>query len=175
MIAIMPEERIGVVVLTNVGWSNLSGMLMYDVFDAYLLGPEKAWDRSKWDFWMKADPHPSTGRLRERNQAESKRKKGTTTSLPLTAFVGRYECDLYGDLIVTHEEGKLLFTFGVNKPAAATLWEHETFYVERPVASDPDVDWLVSFNVGEGKVHSLSIHRFGWHESMPTFEQSKTD
>jgi CubicO group peptidase (beta-lactamase class C family) len=52
MIAIMPEERIGVVVLTNVGWSNLSGMLMYDVFDAYLLGPDKAWDRSKWDFWM---------------------------------------------------------------------------------------------------------------------------
>jgi CubicO group peptidase (beta-lactamase class C family) len=175
MMAIMPEERIGVVVLTNVGWSNLSGMLMYDVFDAYLLGPEKAWDRSKWDFWMAVDPHPSAGRLRDLQEAESKRQEGTKPTLPLAALAGRYECDLYGDLVVSLEQGKLLITFGKNGPVATTHWEGNTFYARSPVASDPDVDWLVSFYVGDGIAHSVSLRRIGWHETMPTFKRSNLD
>lgn len=47
MIAIMPEEQIGVAVLTNQGSSPLAGMLMYDVFDAYLLGSNSAWESDK--------------------------------------------------------------------------------------------------------------------------------
>lgn len=169
MIAIMPEEQIGVAVLTNQGWSNLAGMLMYDIFDAYMLGPNKAWDRSKWEFWKKADPHQDVGRLRDLKKAESKRKKDTEPTLPLTNFAGRCECDLYGDLVVSHEDGKLLFTFGANKPAAATHWEHNSFYVRRPVADDPSVDWIVSFQLRDGKPHALSIRRIGWHEPLPTF------
>ena len=91
--------------------------------------------------------------------------------LALTAFAGRYECDLYGDLTVSHKNDKLLITFGTNGPAKATHWEHDTFYVRRPVASDPDVDWLVSFTVRGGKSQSLSIRRLGWHEPMPTFKR----
>jgi hypothetical protein len=175
MMAIMPEERVGVVVLTNVGWSNLSGMLMYDVFDAYLLGPDKAWDRSKWEFWSKADPHPNEGRLRDLKEAESKRKKGTQPTLPLTEFAGCYENDLYGDLVVSHKNGRLLITFGTNGPAKSTHWEDDTFYVRRPVASDADADWLVTFKVRDGKTHALSIRRLGWHEPMPAFKRSKTE
>jgi CubicO group peptidase (beta-lactamase class C family) len=175
MMAIMPEERIGVVVLTNVGWSNLSGMLMYDVFDAWLLGPEKAWDRSKWEFWMQADPHPNTGRRRDLQAAESKRQEGTKPTLPLAALAGRYECDLYGDLVASLEQGKLLITFGKNGPVATTHWEGNTFYARRPVASDPDVDWLVSFNISDGRAHSLSIRRMGWHEALPTFKRSDVE
>lgn len=169
MIAIMPEERIGVAVLTNQGWSNLAGMLMYDAFDAYLRGPNRAWDRSKWEFWKKADPHQDVGRLRDLKKAESNRKKDAKPTLPLTNFAGRYECDLYGDLVVGHEDGKLLVTFGANKPAASTHWEHDSFYVRRPVADDPSVDWIVNFEIRDGKSHALSIRRIGWHEPLPTF------
>jgi len=172
MIAIMPEEKIGVAVLTNQGWSNLAGMLMYDVFDAYLLGPNKAWDRSsKWEFWKKADPHPEVGRLQDLKKAEASRKLSTQPTRPLSNFAGRYECDLYGDLEVRHEDGKLLFTFGANKPAASTHWEHDSFYVRRPVADDPSVDWIVSFELRDGTSHALTIRRIGWHESMPQFNR----
>lgn len=74
--------------------------------------------------------------------------------------------------MVSHKEGKLLITFGKNGPVATTHWEGNTFYVRRPVASDPDVDWLVRFHVGNGKAQSLSVGRIGWHEAMPTFERS---
>ena len=41
MFAVMPEERLGVVILTNLHWTTLSGMLMYDLLDAWLVGPER--------------------------------------------------------------------------------------------------------------------------------------
>ena len=143
--------------------------MMYDVFDAYLLGPNTAWDRSKWEFWKQADPHQDVGRLRDLKKAELKRKKDTKPKLPLMNFTGRYECDLYGDLVVSHEDGELLFTFGTNKPAASTHWGHNSFYVRRPVADDPSVDWIVSFELRDEKSHALSIRRIGWHESLPRF------
>ena len=104
-------------------------------------------------------------------KAESKRKKNTKPTLPVTDFAGRYECDLYGDLEVSLEDGQLLFTFGANKPAAATHWEDNSFYVRRPVADDPSVDWLVSFELQDGKPDALSIRRIGWHEPLPTFHR----
>jgi CubicO group peptidase (beta-lactamase class C family) len=40
MMGMIPEEKIGVVVLSNLDLESLPAMLMYDVFDAYLVGPE---------------------------------------------------------------------------------------------------------------------------------------
>jgi hypothetical protein len=42
---LIPEEQLGVVVLSNLDLESLAPMLMYDVFDAYLVGPERAWDQ----------------------------------------------------------------------------------------------------------------------------------
>ena len=169
MLAIMPEENIGVVILTNQEWTSLAGMLMYDVLDAYLSGPNKAWDRDKWAFWKESDTHPDVGRQRALKQAESKRKADTPAALPLSSYAGRYQCDLYGDLIVIHDSGKLTLRYGKNKPASVTHWEGDTFYIRRPVDDDANVDWLVSFEADGERTTSLSIERLGWHEVLPRF------
>lgn len=168
MFAIIPEENLGVVVLTNQEWSNLSGMLMYDVFDAYLLGPKKAWDRKKWAFWKKADPHPDLKRQEEVKEARAKRKPQIQHDLPLANYAGSYGCDLYGDIIVTHRLNKLQFQYGKNQ-STATHWQGNTFYLQQPVPDDSHVDWLVTFEVGGKTVKSLSIKRLGWHEALPRF------
>src|SRR5262249_42010796 len=57
MVAMIPEEKLGVVVLSNLDLEGIAGMLMYDVFDAYLVGPDTAWDRKKWDTtWLRNEP-----------------------------------------------------------------------------------------------------------------------
>jgi CubicO group peptidase (beta-lactamase class C family) len=172
MLAVIPEENIGVVILTNQEWTNLAGMLMYDVFDAYLIGPDKAWERGKWDFWKKADPHPDLGRRRDLKKAEAKRNSEIPANLPLPRYAGRYECDLYGDMVVSYNGGKLLLRYGANQAAAATHWEADTFYIRRPVHEDASVDWLVSFAVDGQRATALSIERLGWHEALPRFVRS---
>jgi hypothetical protein len=109
--------------------------------------------------------------LRDLKKAEATRKEDTKPTLPLTDFAGRYECELYGDLVVSFEDGNLLFTFGSNAPAATTHWEDNNFYVRRPVTDDPTVDWIVSFEVRNGASHALTIRRIGWHEAVPTFHR----
>lgn len=171
MMAIMPEEGIGVVVLTNLDWTNLAGMLMYDVFDAYLEGAEVAWDRTKWDFWKQADPHPDVRRQRDVQKAREQRAEDTEPELDLAGFAGQYRCDLYGDLIVGHHHDHLQIRFGRNSPAQATHWDHNRFYVRWPVEDDPHVDWLVQFHLDQHKCIGLSIERLGWHEPMPDFDR----
>ena len=169
MFAVMPEENIGVAILTNQDWTNLAGMLMYDVLDAYLSGPEKAWDRYKWEFWKKADPHPDAGRKRDLEKAESERKADIPAAHVLSSYAGRYQCDLYGDLLISHDRGELTLRYGKNDPAPVTHWEGETFYVRKPVGDDASVDWLVTFEATGEQTTSLSIQRLGWHEPMPRF------
>ena len=172
MCAVVPEERLGVVILTGMDWSSFPGMLMYDVIDAYLAGPKHAWDRGKWEFWEKAEKHPDIVRRRELHAAQQNRKRGTKPTISLKRFAGSYGCDLYGSLEVTHEADKLLFTFGKNGPTASSHWDDNAFYIRRPIVDVPTEDWIVRFQVEAGKPVSLTIDRIGWHESMPVFRRA---
>ena len=171
MFAVVPEENLGVAVLTAMDWSNLPGMLMYDVIDAFLDGPKQAWDRTNWEFWRMADPHPDLERQKNLREAEAKRVSDTKPSVPLNTFAGRYECDLYGDLVVTHADGQLMFTFGRNGPSPLEHWDHDSFYIRSPILDVPTDDWLIDFEVKNGAAASLAIERIGWHEAMPRFHR----
>ena len=171
MFAIVPEENLGVVVLTGMDWSKVPGMLMYNVLDAYFVGPKAAWDRDKWEFWKKSSSHPDEERQKNLKEAETKRAKNTNPTVPLTRLAGRYECDLYGDLVVTNSNQQLLFKFGKNGPTPSHHWEHNCFYIRSPISDVPTDDWLVDFQVDNGSAVSLSIRRIGWHESMPVFHR----
>ena len=46
LVAMMPEEQTGLVILTNLGQNDLTYALMYRVFDAYLKRPPKDWSAS---------------------------------------------------------------------------------------------------------------------------------
>lgn len=171
----MPEKGIGVVVLTNLEFTNLGGMLMYDVFNAYLLGPDKAWSREHWPEWLASDEPPEVTGDKARAKRESTRKKGTSPSAPLARLTGQYQCDLYGEIEIIEQGGQLSLKLGANPAVKLEHWQDDSFISPSPEADAPWFDWLLRFRVnGEGESDAVDIERPGWDEPMPTFRRAIT-
>jgi hypothetical protein len=162
----VPEERLGVVVLSNLDWESLPAMLMYDVFDAYLVGPQLAWDQGKWEAtWLRNEPPGYAYRPRDEARAELKKtqKSGTHPTLPLPDYAGQYHSPLYGPLIVRHKEDQIFVEFG-EYTTRLSHWQHESFYAEAPTRLN--YDWLLSFHLGtDGFVTHVVVQYIGWDRS----------
>jgi CubicO group peptidase (beta-lactamase class C family) len=108
MVAMMPEERLGVVVLSNLDLESLPGLLMYDVFDAYVVGPEAAWNRDKRQAtWLDNEPPGHAYRPRDEAKArlEETRTPGTRPSLSLEKYAGLTPISTAGSLCGTRTVG----------------------------------------------------------------------
>lgn len=163
--AIVPEENLGVVVLSNLDWNLLVSMLSCDVIDAYLVGPERAWSKeNKWDFWLEVGGPEAIFRERtiQKVALEKSRIAGTKPSLPLEHYAGRYESDLYGPVVVEHHDGRLRVKFGIHG-GELEHWQHDQFYGFAIV--EPFLDWHVKFEVIDDKtITSLEVISVGWKD-----------
>jgi CubicO group peptidase (beta-lactamase class C family) len=163
--AIVPEENLGVVVLSNLDWNLLVSMLSCDVIDAYIVGPEQAWSKGdKWDFWLEVGGPEAMFRTRTEQKAEldKSRAVGTNPSLPLEQYAGRYESDLYGPLHVIHDSGRLSVKFGIHG-GELNHWQADEFYGRAIV--EPFLDWLVKFEIAGGnRVAGLEVVSVGWKD-----------
>jgi hypothetical protein len=163
--ALMPEENLAIVVLSNLDWNLLVQMLADDVIDAYLVGPERAWSKEdKWEFWLNVGGPEAMFRIRAEQKAEldKTRARDTKPSLPLERYAGRYESQLYGDLHVDHQAGRLSVRFGIHGDELEH-WQNDEFYGRSIV--EPFLDWHVKFQVSEDKtVASLEVVSVGWKD-----------
>src|SRR5690348_16252755 len=115
MVAMIPDDKLGVVVLSNLDLESLPGLLMYDVFDAYLLGPETAWNGDKWETtWLRYEPPGHA--YRPRDDAKARLEKsctpGTKPALALEEYAAAFDSKLHGRLVVRHDGSWLSVTFG---------------------------------------------------------------
>ena len=169
-VAFVPEENLGVVVLSNRDWNGLVWMLIYDLIDSYVVGPEQAWSKGKkWDRWLQIGGPDTMGRdlKAQRAELEKNRNAGTPPSLPLTEYAGTYRSKLYSKLSVTVVDGRLRAQFG---DYAGTLdhWEQDSFYGRAVI--EPYFDWLVKFDVDPSRsVQGLEIIHVGWKEPDERF------
>ena len=122
-VTMIPEENLGVVVLNNIDIEGIAGMLSYDVLDAFLVGPQLAWDQAKWEStWLTLEGPGYPYRPRTRpGQLEQYRITGTSPLRPLDDYAGTYQSPLFGDVVVTHNNGQLLLDFAGFKTSADTL------------------------------------------------------
>lgn len=166
VIAMMPEENLGVVVLSNLDLESLPALLMYDVFDAYLIGAERTWDADKWQAtWLKNEPPGNAYRPRDaaRAELEKARQPGTRPSQPPTLYVGEYSADLYGTLTVTQKEADLLVTMGEHT-TGLSHWQDDSFYVRAPTRLT--FDWLLTFDFkADGRANKVVVKHIGWDNS----------
>ncbi|MBI3862465.1 MAG: serine hydrolase [Planctomycetia bacterium] len=168
--AFVPEENLGVVILSNRDWNGLAWMLIYDVIDVYVVGPDQAWSKDKkWERWLKLGGPEAMGRdLKDQfAQLKKDRKTETQPSRPLAEYAGAYRSALYSDLDVTAVNGRLRVKFGAY---TATLehWENDSFYGHAVI--EPFLDWLVKFDLGPaGSVHGLEIINVGWKDPDERF------
>ena len=151
-VALVPEEKLGVVVLTNLGGSVVSMPLLYRVIDSYIGAPQKDWS---------ADILKSYKGLVEQaaaaaKKAEADRVLGTKPSHELSAYAGKYTSELYGDVIVTEENGKLGIRFGPSFVGTLEHWHYDTFRATFNGPGSPKSPVLFGLNVN-GKVDTLTL------------------
>lgn len=151
-VAMIPEEKLGVVILTNLHGTVMPQGLMYRIFDAYLGGAQRDWSAEILKMFKGIEEQ---GKAAEK-KAEADRVKGTSPSLPLEKYAGGYQSEMYGDAKVAFENGKLVARFGPNFTGDLEHWNFDTF---RVTWRDPmEGKGLVSFKLNsQGKIDTMNI------------------
>ena len=107
MFALMPQDNVGVVILTNMDGTPVRDILMYNVFDRFIDGKQVPWNaRSKAEY-----KEFEAAQARGKEKAKSDKVRGTRPSHPLPAYAGTYTHPGYGPLTVELEDGVLTATY----------------------------------------------------------------
>jgi CubicO group peptidase (beta-lactamase class C family) len=154
-LAMLPAEKLGVVVITNMAPTNLHLALMYRVLDAHLDGPRRDWSR---DLLAAARRQQAESEKRVTEQ-EFARVVDTRPSLPLARYGGVYADSLYGEMTVVEEDGRLVLRFGSSYVGDLEHWHFDTF---RATWRDPSMGWsLITFALnGRGEIRAMSMDEF---------------
>ena len=121
----IPEEKLGVIVLTN-GMKSPMMAATYYTLDQFLGVDGPDWSEL---FLSRMGENEEDPRITE---AKSKRVTGTKPSLELNKYAGTYNADIYGDIVVSLEGGKLRLTFPNAKALSATLkhWHYDVWEID---------------------------------------------
>jgi CubicO group peptidase (beta-lactamase class C family) len=122
LVGMLPEEKTGVVILSNLDGNDLTYALMFRVFDAYLKQPPKDWSA----VFLKADRELLAQSKEEQQKKEAQRTTGTSPSLPLEKYVGTYTDTLNGDAVVRQANPGLVLQYGT-LVADLAHWQYDTF------------------------------------------------
>ena len=152
-VALLPEEKLGVVILTNMNGTPLPHILMYKVFDAYLEGNrQKDWS---------GELLKTFNTLQEQGKAAAKKKDesrvlNTRPSLPLEKYAGTYKSDLYGDVKVAIANDKLNVRFGPAFVSELEHWHYDTFRAKFRAAGETQA--FVTFSLdAQGKSDEVTL------------------
>ncbi|SEI86014.1 serine hydrolase [Frateuria terrea] len=127
-VTLVPELKLGVVVLTNAESGAAFNAVTYRVLDAYL-NPGKKTD---WvAVYDKAVKHAQAKADDSMAKHQAARDKNSRPSLPLAGYAGTYRDPWYGDVVVSREGGKLRMRFSHTPQLVGTMtpWQHDTFTV----------------------------------------------
>jgi CubicO group peptidase (beta-lactamase class C family) len=151
-VAMLPEEKLGLVVLTNKNGSVLGQALMYKIFDAYLGGQGRDWGAEILKSYKGLEEQANAAA----KKAEAERVKGTSPSLGLEKYAGSYESEMYGGAQIASEHGKLVAHFGPGFTGDLEHWNYDTFRVVWRDRSEGK--GFVSFSLNpQGKVEGMNI------------------
>ncbi|MBT3382381.1 MAG: serine hydrolase [Prolixibacteraceae bacterium] len=121
----IPDEKLGIVVLTNGMKAPTTAVTNY-VLNAFLGEEEKDWSAEMLERRNKSDGGDK--RISERKE---KRVTGTRPSLELGKYAGTYNSDIYGKIEVKMENDKLRIYFEHTPDLLATLehWHYDVWKI----------------------------------------------
>jgi hypothetical protein len=154
LLALVPEERLGMVVYLNLDHAELRHALMYRVIDAFLGGEPRDWSTELRRIY---EPFAEQERA-ARRAAEAKRVAGTRPSLPLEAYAGRFADpdSLHPGLTIRADGGRLVATMGASVTGELEHWHYDGFRVRWAQLSMGD-DYLAFIIDHEGRVQWVRI------------------
>ena len=157
LVSFMPQDNIGMVILSNQNHSQVPTLVSYNIYDRLL-----SLDQIDWATRIKAQQNRG-----ERNREEAKKKgyipqvNGTHPSHALSDYAGEYENAAYGVANVSVENGALSFSFhGEGGPLSH--FHYDVFEIAQeemaPVSLTPLRGEKVSFHTNvRGDIDSLSV------------------
>jgi len=155
-VAMMPEENLGVVILTN-SETPLASIMANKVFDVYLGVPARDWSA---EFMARVKQGEEASKAAAK-KIEDARVQGTSPSLALQSYVGTYGGEMYGEAKVTEENGKLVLRLVPSPNFVGDLehWHHDTFRLKwRDSVSYPFGKGFVTFTLNaQGSVDEMKI------------------
>jgi CubicO group peptidase (beta-lactamase class C family) len=162
LVGMIPEEKLGVAILSNLNGNQLPWALLYRVFDAYLGRPPQDWS---------AKILATRRGLLERAMTAAKKLeegqvKGTKPSLAPEQYAGAYQDEMYGEAKLIEEQGKLTLRYSPTFSGALEHWHYDTFRVKwsNPVLTEA----LVTFTLNaQGKVAEMKVSGLADFKRVP--------
>jgi CubicO group peptidase (beta-lactamase class C family) len=124
-VMLVPDENLGVVVLTNAEEGGAFDSILYHVLDHYFGLPSTDWIAA---FKLVKDMGEKDA-AEAMKKAESARAAGSKASLPLEKYAGIYNDAWYGPITIRGENGGLVITFDHTPSMIGDLqhWQYDTF------------------------------------------------
>ena len=124
-VTLVPDRKLGIIVLTNQESGGAFNAITYTVLDHYLGAAAADWPQVFLEVAKKrvADAEAAV------RKASAKRNAASRPALQLSAYAGRYRDAWYGDVLVEERDGKLRIRFTHSPLLAGALehWQHDTF------------------------------------------------
>src|SRR5579884_118702 len=91
-VRLVPEAKLGVVILSNAEDHNMNPALAYRIIDAYLGAPPRDWS----GIFLAEYRQEQAKEAEQEKEIAAKRVLGTKPSLPLEKYAGTYADSMYG-------------------------------------------------------------------------------
>lgn len=157
----IPEKRVGIVILSNMIPQFLPISITRWVMDRVLDLPEKDWSAEGLTTYRQiTDQHHKT-----KEEKEAARDVDSHPSLALEDYAGKYTNPIYGEAIVIYQSGKLVFNLS---PSFTSTLQHCHYDTFKAVWRDTmmDEDFITFILNGDGQAAKISVERFGEFEAV---------
>jgi hypothetical protein len=157
-VRLVPELKLGIVVLTNQEAGGAMEAITFHVIDHYLSAPATDWIGA---FRGVAEQRLAQAREAEKAQSAS-RNTESKPSLPLAKYAGRYADAWYGEATIALEAGKLVMRFGHSPGLVGDLehWQYDTFVArwrDRSLQADAFVSFALKPDGGVEQVKMAPV------------------
>jgi len=153
--AVLPEKKIGIIILTNMHKGTIGKVILNYVFDKYLgVKPVTDWNKNLLDQAEKK----RTSEYAAKEKKEAERLTNAQPSFDVSRCVGVYHSDLYGNLVISQAEGSGMQCQFLAFNGELKHWENDSF-VFNPSQNYPLFTEAFSFvfSVHNGKIASVRI------------------
>lgn len=143
-VMLVPEENLGVVILTNAEEGGAFDSILYHVLDYYMHIPPSDWIAN----FKKLKDDEERDAAETMKKAETGRAANSKPSLPLEKYAGTYNDPWYGPITIHSENGGLTISFDHTPGMVGDLqhWQYETFKAHWRVRTIEDAFVTFSLN-----------------------------
>jgi CubicO group peptidase (beta-lactamase class C family) len=144
-VLMVPEEKLGIAILTNAENSPAMAALYWRILDQYLNVPASDWIT----LYAQQEAAAHQEELERQSKERTARAAKSSPSLPLAAYEGEYEDGWYGKVSIRREGGKQIMRFLRTPDLEGELqhFQHDTFIVrwkERNFNADAYVSFALN-------------------------------